>query len=210
MILASVPDNYLPMARLDRAFFECDTVQVSRSLLGCMLVHGPTAGRIVETEAYMGWNDEASHAFRRRTPRNAVMFGPAGVSYVYLIYGIHWLFNVVAKPRGVDYGAAVLIRALEPLAGLQYMAARRGGRPRHEWTNGPGRLTQALNLNGSHSGQDLTRPDNTLYLEQGEPVAQEQIMSGPRIGIRVGEPWQSIPWRFWIDGNRYVSGKKRP
>jgi DNA-3-methyladenine glycosylase len=198
------------MSRLTQSFFARDTVTVARSLLGQVLVHegaeGRAAGRIVEAEAYSGWDDRASHGHRGQTPRNAVMFGPVGVSYVYFIYGRYWLLNIVAKPPGVEYPAAVLLRALEPLSGLELMATRRFGRSQKEWTSGPGRLTLALGVDGSHNRLDLTAPDSPLFLEEGETIPSEQISSGPRVGLgTVPEPWKSRPWRFWIADNAYVS-----
>jgi DNA-3-methyladenine glycosylase len=198
------------MTRLFQSFFARDTVAVARSLLGQVLIHdspkGRAAGRVVEAEAYTGWDDRASHGHRGRTPRNAVMFGPVGVSYVYFIYGRYWLLNIVAKPPGVEYPAAVLLRALEPLSGLELMATRRSGRPPKEWTSGPGRLTLALGIDGAHNRLDLTAPDSPLFFERGEPIRQEQIGSGPRVGLgTVPEPWKSRPWRFWIADNEYVS-----
>lgn len=198
--------------RLDRSFFARDTVTVARDLLGRVLVHEAegrrVAGRIVETEAYTGRDDMASHAHRGKTPRNAVMFGPVGVSYVYFIYGMYWLLNVVARPAGADYPAAVLLRALEPLEGLEWMAARRPGRPQREWTSGPGRLTVALGIDGSLNGVDMTAPDSPLFFEEGQPVPGEQVQSGARIGVNVPEPWKSKPWRFWVAGNPYVSRRR--
>jgi DNA-3-methyladenine glycosylase len=198
------------MPRLDRSFFARDTVTVARSLLGQVLIHdspeGRAAGRVVEAEAYTGWDDEASHGHRGRTPRNAVMFGPVGVSYTYLIYGRYWLLNVVAKPPGVEYPAAVLLRALEPLKGLELMANRRSGRLQKEWTSGPGRLTLALGIDGTHNQLDLTAADSPLYFENGGSMASLPIRSGPRVGLgSVSEPWKSKPWRFWIADNAYVS-----
>jgi DNA-3-methyladenine glycosylase len=198
------------MTRLSRSFFARDTVDVARSLLGQILIHdspeGRAAGRVVEVEAYSGWDDRASHGHRGRTPRTEVMFGPVGVSYVYFIYGRYWLLNVIAKPPGVEYPAAVLLRALEPLSGLELMATRRAGRSRKEWTSGPGRLTLALGVDGSHNQLDLTAADSPLFFEQGGSMASLQISSGPRIGLgSVPEPWKSKPWRFWIADNAYVS-----
>lgn len=198
------------MSRLDQSFFARDTVTVARSLLGQVLVHegaeGRAAGRIVEAEAYSGWDDRASHGHRGRTPRNAVMFGPVGFSYVYFIYGRYWMLNVIAKPPGVEYPAAVLLRALEPLSGLELMANRRSGRPQKEWTSGPGRLTLALGIDGTHNQLDLTAADSPLYFEDGGSTDSLQISSGPRVGLgTVPEPWKSRPWRFWIADNAYVS-----
>ncbi|GAB4470911.1 MAG: DNA-3-methyladenine glycosylase [Anaerolineae bacterium] len=197
------------MASLTRAFFERDTVEVARDLLGCILVHrvddGRVAARIVETEAYHGWDDKASHAHRGRTPRNSVMFGMAGVSYVYLCYGVHWMLNVVARPPDAEYGAAVLIRAVEPLEGLEYMAQRRAGLPRQQWTNGPGRLTRAMGIVQAHNGMDLLAPDSALGLEVGERIPEGRVVRGPRVGINVPEPWKSVPWRFWVADSLYIS-----
>lgn len=197
------------MDPLPRSFFARDTTLVARNLLGRLLVHttaeGRTAGRIVEAEAYHGWDDQGSHGYARVTPRNSVMFTAPGTSYVYLIYGMYWLMNVVAKPPGVDYAGAVLIRALEPVEGLEFMAARRDGRPEQQWTSGPGRLTLALGIDGGLNGIDTTQADSPLRFEPGEPVADEAVASGPRVGLKVEEPWLSMPWRFWIAGNPYVS-----
>lgn len=200
------------MTRLPRTFFERDTVAVARDLLGNVLVHehaeGRVAGRIVETEAYMGWDDLASHGHRRVTKRNKVMFGPAGFSFVYLTYGIHWLCNVVAKPPDVDYAAAVLIRALEPLEGLQHMALRRANRTQQEWTSGPGRLTVAMGIGPELNERDMTLPDSQLYFVEGDVIQEEHVRRGPRVGINVAEPWLSIPWRFRVADNPYVSRKR--
>jgi DNA-3-methyladenine glycosylase len=197
------------MSRLTHAFFARDTLTTTRDLLGCLLVHEidgqRVAGQVVEAEAYTGHDDLASHAARGKTPRNAVMFGPAGISYIYLIYGMYWLLNVVAKPDGVDYPAAILIRALEPVEGLQFMAARRTGRRRVEWTSGPGRLTLAMGIGQSLNGIDMTAPGSPLFFEEGIDIPGSQVQTGPRIGLNVPEPWQSMPWRFWIKDNPFVS-----
>lgn len=197
------------MSRLKHAFFARDTRTVARCLLGCLLVREldgqRLAGRVVEVEAYTGWGDVASHGHRGRTPRNAIMFGEVGFSYVYFIYGRYWLLNVVAKPPGVDYPAAVLIRAIEPIEGLPQMAWRRAGRPQREWTSGPGRLTVALAIDGMLNGVDMTAVGSPLYFERGSLMHGEHIRTGPRIGVNVPEPWRSKPWRYWIDGNPYVS-----
>ena len=197
------------MTRLQRDFFARDTLIVARELLGQILVHetpdGRAAGRVVEVEAYTGWDDAASHGYRGKTPRNAVMFGPSGVAYVYLCYGVHWMMNVVARPEGVDYPAAVLIRALEPAEGLHLMGKRRNGRPEREWTNGPGRLTKALGIDKTQNLADTVGRGSPLHWEQGDPVPDEQVARGPRIGIDVPEPSKSLPWRLWIKDNRNVS-----
>lgn len=200
------------MSRLGRTFYRRETPIVARDLLGRTLVHrtevARIAGRIVETEAYSGFEDEASHGHRGQTERNAVMFGTPGFSYVYFIYGNYWMMNVVARPEGVDYPGAVLIRALEPLEGLKLMAANRPGRPRHQWTDGPGKLTLALDIDARLDGLDLTAPDSSLFLETGQPVPDEEAAVGPRVGLgrRVTEPWLSKPWRFWVADSVFVSG----
>jgi len=197
------------MAHLTRSFFARDTVTVARDLLGRALVHHVdgrrVAGKVVECEAYAGWDDLGSHGHRGKTPRTEVMFGPAGVSYIYFIYGNYWLLNVVAKPPDVDYAAAVLIRALEPLEGFQIMAAHRPGRPTRQWTNGPGRLALALGIGPSLNGLDMTAADSPLYFEDGQPVPDQEIRAGPRVGLNVPEPWKSKPWRFWIADHPFVS-----
>jgi DNA-3-methyladenine glycosylase len=199
------------MTRLERAFFERDTVQVARDLLGRLLVREVdgqrVSGTVVEAEAYRGWDDQASHGFGRITPRNKVMFGPAGVSYVYLIYGNHFMLNVVAKPLSADYAAAILIRAIEPVEGLQFMSQRRKERPPKQWTNGPGRLAQALGIDGSLNNIDVTGEASMLYFEAGTPVPDSALSTGPRVGLgrKVSEPWLSKAWRFWITGNPYIS-----
>ncbi|MGF1506331.1 MAG: DNA-3-methyladenine glycosylase, partial [Anaerolineae bacterium] len=165
-----------------------------------------TVGRIVETEAYRGEEDKACHAHVGRTARTEGLYAPAGTSYVYLCYGVHWLLNVCARSADLqEYPAAVLIRAVEPVAGLEHMAARRTGRKQREWTNGPGKLTTAMGIDGTHHGIDVTLPGSPVYLEASSPVPPAQIATGPRIGINPPEPWKSIPWRFWVDGSRYVS-----
>lgn len=195
--------------RLQRDFFQRDTLTVARDLLGTVLVRELNgthlSGRIVEVEAYTGWDDLASHGYRGPTERNAVMFGRSGFSYVYLIYGMYWLLNVVAKPAAADYPAAVLIRALEPLAGLDMMAERRAGQPVQGWTSGPGKLTIALDIGPELGNLDMTAPDSPLYILPGNPVPDAAVARGPRIGISVPEPWQSQPWRFWEADNPHVS-----
>jgi DNA-3-methyladenine glycosylase len=199
-----------PVNRLGRTFFARDTLTVARDLLGRHLVRvldgERISGRIVEAEAYTGFDDRASHGHRGKTDRNAVMFGPVGVSYVYFTYGMHWLLNVVARPEGVDYPAAVLLRAIEPLTGLERIAAHRIGRPPHEWTDGPAKLTKALAIDKALSGIDTTAPDAPLYIEAGQPFPDNAVQTGPRVGLgQTPEPWFSMPWRFYVTDNPYVS-----
>jgi DNA-3-methyladenine glycosylase len=161
------------------------------------------SGRIVEVEAYIGEDDQASHARPGRTKRNAPMYGPPGHAYVYLIYGIHYCFNVVTEREG--FPAAVLVRALEPLEGIERMQTLRGGRSDLPLTSGPARLCQALDINRGFDGADLCAPDALLFLEEDAPILNGAVVTGSRIGVRGDEEAVTIPWRFHIRGNRYVS-----
>lgn len=169
-------------APLDVAFYDRDTVVVARDLLGRTLVHGERRGRIVETEAYVGEHDLACHASKGRTPRTAVMFGPPGRAYVYLIYGMHHCFNVVTEAEG--HASAVLIRGLAPLEGETLVG------------HGPGRLCRALGIDRRLDGHDLTRPP--LTVRPGTPVPARRIARGPRIGVDYAGAWAEKPLRFWI------------
>lgn len=195
------------MSRLNRDFFARDTLTVARELLGQRLVRvlngRRLAGRIVETEAYIGDGDEACHASRGRTRRNATMFGPPGHAYVYFIYGMYHCLNAVTEHDG--YPAAVLIRALEPLTGLEAMRARRDGRPDTELTSGPGKLCMALEIDRGFDGADLCAPDARLFVEAGKPVPDGAIAAGPRVGVRGDETALNAPWRFYVRDNRHVS-----
>ncbi len=192
-------------ARLRREFYARPVLRVARDLIGKVLVHdspeGLAAGRIVEAEAYRGPEDRAAHSFGgRRTRRTEAMFGAAGHAYVFFVYGMHWNFNVVTGREGQPH--AVLIRALEPIAGLELMAARRTMAPeRVEISNGPGKLCRALAIDASHYGADLTR--GPILLLDGPRV---RVARSPRIGIDYAQAWTSKPWRFFEPGNRYVSG----
>lgn len=194
-----------PEIRPARAFFERDTIVVARALIGCVVVSnapdGLAAGRIVETEAYRGADDPASHAAMYRTERVAVMAGEAGIAYVYRSYGVHAMLNVVAKPPGET--GAVLIRALAPLVGVELMRERRGVERATLLCSGPGRLCQALGITLDLQGTDLVTSDR-LWLAAGPPAAD--ICAGTRIGIsRAVEQ----PWRFWADGDPNVSAHRR-
>jgi DNA-3-methyladenine glycosylase len=184
---------------LARTFFNRPTVDVARDLLGKIVVHGATSGRIVETEAYLGRNDGAAHSARGRTPRTRVIFGPPGHAYVYLIYGMYECLNMVAEAEGTP--GCVLIRALEPLAGIEKMRGRRrAARGIEDLANGPGKLTLALAITRRHNGTDLTRGPLTVH-----PPATDQpfeIAVSPRIGITQS---RELPLRFFIAGNRFVS-----
>lgn len=187
------------------SFFDRDAGEVARDLLGVVLesTHGGrvTRGRIVETEAYLGPHDAASHAAAKtgRTRRNDPMFGPPGTAYVYRIYGLHWCFNVVTGPVG--YPAAVLLRAVEPLAGLEVMRERRGeGVPDRDLARGPGRLAQAFGITGELNCHPLQEPP--LRLIAGAPIAEEQVAVGPRIGVTGAVDW---PLRFYLAESPWVS-----
>ena len=189
---------------LEQGFYARPTLLVARQLLGQLLVHespdGVTAGRIVETEAYLGPNDPASHAYRR-TARSRVMWGPPGHAYVYFTYGNHFCLNVVTESEGV--AGAVLLRALEPVEGLELMRRRRQVGQDRLLCSGPGRLTQAMGITGQHNGLDLCRPP--LYLLPGDLRADEQVGCSGRVGIRRAAGW---PWRFFIEGNPHVSAAR--
>jgi len=194
--------------RLGRSFYERAVLEVARECLGKILVHdspeGLVAGTIVESEAYRGPEDRAAHSYGgRRTKRTEAMFGPAGHAYVFLIYGLHHNFNVVAGSEGQPH--AVLIRSVEPLVGLELMARRRGLDPnRVDLTNGPGKLTKALGISLEHYGADLCR--GSLYLADGPRVRTQR---SPRVGVDYAGSWATRPWRFFAAGNRYVSTTRR-
>lgn len=195
-------------ASLPLSFFARPAPLVAPDLLGCMLVRKidgqRLAGRIVETEAYLGREDAASHAYRGPTARNRAMFGPPGHAYVYLIYGVHHCLNVVTGPK--EEGQAVLIRALEPLAGLESMRARRGRRALQDLCSGPGKLCQAFAIDRSLDGHDLMAGVG-LWLEAGPPPATS-ILAGPRVGVRGDGLALQRPWRFYLQGNPHVSGPR--
>ncbi len=188
---------------LEPSFYQQDILSIARALLGQLLCRdtsaGLTAGMIVETEAYLSRGDPACHAFCGKTDRNAPMFGPSGRAYVYFIYGSHYCFNVVTGRRGA--GEAVLVRALEPLYGLDLMEQRRGkGKGRLHITGGPGKLCQALAIDGSFNSHDLRCPP--LWIATGTEVGAGDVSSSPRIGIsRAREKLL----RFYIRDNSFVS-----
>ena len=184
---------------LRRDFFNRDTNTVARKLLGCRLVHiedgARLAGIIIETEAYCGESDLGCHAKAGRTPRTEVMYGPPGFAYVYFTYGNHWLFNCVTRPEGEP--EAVLVRGIQPTEGIEVIAERRGKQPRKKWTDGPGKLTQALGIDGRYNQLDLTAPDAVVFIECGIEVPDDLVTTGPRVGLNtVPEPWKSKPWRY--------------
>ncbi|MEM8857500.1 MAG: DNA-3-methyladenine glycosylase [Chloroflexota bacterium] len=206
-------DHSLNNNRLEASFYERNARIVAQELLGKKLVHHIAgeliSGIIVETEAYCDFRvpDLACHGSRnkgRPTKRTTVMFGPPGHVYVYLNYGIHWLFNVVTGKAGTP--SAVLVRALEPVSGLDFMVQSRAKSDLKNLTNGPGKLTQALAINQSYYGQNLCAANSVIWIEDTAEVAPNQLCCGPRIGLgKTPEPWHSMPWRFWIKNNKYVS-----
>lgn len=199
------------MARLPREFFDRHTLQVARNLLGQVLVRvldgERLSGRIVEVEAYIGEDDLASHARFGRTERNAAMYGPPGCAYIYQIYGVHFCLNIVTERDG--FPAAVLIRALEPLEGLEVMRVRRGGVPDHLLTGGPARLCQAMGIDRALDQADLCAPDAVLFVETGVPVPDEDVATGPRVCVQGDRRARTVPWRFYIAGHPCVSRRSR-
>jgi DNA-3-methyladenine glycosylase len=194
--------------KLTPEFYARPVLMVARECIGKVLVHrtaeGETAGRIVEAEAYRGPEDRAAHSWRGMTPRTSVMFGPPGRAYVYLLYGVNWAFNIVTTGEGLPH--AVLIRALEPLRGVELMSRRRGQAvTARELTNGPGKLTQALGITGADYARDLCGDE--LFLEDGIAA---KVGRSRRINVEpAGERWAARPWRFYERGNRYVSVRPR-
>jgi DNA-3-methyladenine glycosylase len=190
--------------KLGRPFYQQPTVEVARRLLGKYLVRvhsdGITAGMILETEAYVGLEDKASHAWHRRTPRNAMMFGPPGFAYVYVIYGMHHCLNVVTEHE--DYPAAVLIRAVQPCEGLDLMGARRGKQDTRLLAKGPGNLCQAFGIKRCLNGIDLC--GDVLFLED-RGSSPGDIVVTTRIGVAYAGQWKDMPWRFYIAGHPGVS-----
>ena len=196
------------MTALARGFYDRDTLAVARDLLGCRLVHetprGLAAGRIVEVEAYHGEEDPACHAAAGRTTRTDPLYGEPGFAYVYFIYGMYHCFNVVTRAEG--HPSAVLVRALEPLAGFDLMRERRASRRRNggdpirdrELANGPGKLCDALGITRAENRADLTR--SPLRVEPGPPP--EAVVWTPRVGISVGT---DRFWRCFVKGSPYVS-----
>ena len=175
--------------------------QVAPTLLGARVVSGDVVLRLTEVEAYDGENDPGSHAFRGRTARTEVMFGRAGLAYVYFTYGMHWCMNVVTGTEGA--ASAVLLRAGEVVDGLEVARERRPGAPDRDLARGPARLCRALAVDGRLGGTDLLDPAAPLRLLPGEPVDPCAIRSGPRVGVAgLGVP---TPWRFWVDGEPTVS-----
>jgi DNA-3-methyladenine glycosylase len=194
--------------KLPREFYtRPDVLEVARDLLGKKLVvpnqnGSRVSGIIVETEAYRGPEDRASHAFGgRRTNRTETMYARGGTAYVYFVYGMYNQFNVVTNVEDIPH--AILVRALEPSEGLDIIRRRRPGRSEYQWTSGPGRLCLALGIDRKLDKADLL--GNRVWIEEGASISPRQIARGPRIGIDYAESWVTKPWRFWVRDNPFVS-----
>jgi len=182
---------------LSRSFYNRPTLTVARELLGARLIRidrgRKLVGLITETEAYISEKDQACHCKAGRTPRTQIMFGEAGHAFVYFTYGNHWMLNAVTE--AVDFPAAVLIRAIQPIEGIEIMSKRRSGRD----TFGPGKLTQAMGITKSQNEVDLTETNSGLWIEAGITVPDKIVTKGPRVGLnKTPEPWLSKPWRFLV------------
>ena len=192
---------------MNHAFFRQDTVELARKLLGCMLVHrtpdGVATGMIVETEAYVGAIDKACHAWQNRSERTEIMYHDGGYAYVYFIYGMHHCFNVVTGPEGE--GNAVLIRALEPVTGINLMQRRRNTKLLRSLCSGPGKVCQALGITKNEYGLDLCAADSPLRLIYYRHIPEAQIVATPRINVAYAEEAAAWPWRFYVKDNLYVS-----
>jgi DNA-3-methyladenine glycosylase len=205
-----IPRDAAPTARRSRLglplaarFYDRATELVARDLLGtileCRTAEGITRGRIVETEAYLGPDDPACHAAAGLTPRTLHLFGPPGIAYVYLIYGMYWCFNAVTRERG--HGAAVLVRAVHPVDGIDLMRQRRPKvKKDRDLTNGPGKLCMAMGIVGSMSGRSLR--DGPVIIRAGTPVADAEVDVTPRVGITQAADW---PLRYLVRDDPYVS-----
>jgi len=191
--------NSVVNSLLPQEFYNRPTLTVARELIGTRLVRildgVKLVGLITETEAYIGETDLACHAKAGRTPRTLPMYGSPGHAYVYFTYGNHWMLNTVTEREG--FPAAVLIRAIQPIEGVEVMSARRNGRD----TFGPGKLTQAMGITKNENTVDLTEASSGLWIEAGVSVPDKSVMIGPRVGLNtVPEPWLSKPWRFLVKG----------
>ncbi|MBP2661882.1 MAG: 3-methyladenine glycosylase [Firmicutes bacterium] len=197
------------MEKLERCFYERATLEVARDLLGKYMVHetndGRTVGKIVEVEAYVGSIDAACHAYNNKyTNRTKVMFGKGGHAYVYLIYGMHYCMNIVTNQE--TYPEAVLIRALEPIEGLEIMEKRRRAESIFNLCSGPGKLCQAMGITKLQNEMDLC--GESMFLLHGETIMPEDIATTPRINIDYAKEARDYPWRFIIKDNPFVSKGK--
>ena len=189
---------------LKREFYLQPVQEAARALLGQRLVRlidgKRISGIILETEAYDGESDQACHARSGKTARNDMMYAEGGHAYVYFTYGMHWMLNCVCGPA--DYPAAVLLRAMLPLEGLDFIAGRRAGIAEKLWCDGPAKLTKALAIDREQNGADLCSRQDGLFIEHGLEIPEEIIQRTPRIGIQYsGEPWVSLPWRFVVSAD---------
>ena len=195
------------MRTLPREFYDGCTVDIARALLGKKLVRttneGVTAGYIVETEAYMGKIDPAAHSYKGLPERVKVQYGPQGMSYIYMIYGVHYCFNITTGPLGRP--EAVLIRALEPCEGLDIMRARRKREKAIELCSGPGKLCRAMNITKEQYGTDLCNVHSGLFITEG--FTPEKTLASKRINIDYAGEARDWLWRFTIEGNPYISVK---
>ena len=208
------------MRKIKKSFYNRKTLKVAQEILGKFLVRKIgkkiIAGKIVETEGYVGPNDLASHASRGKTARTAPMFGPPGHAYIYLVYGLNYCFNIVTEKK--NYPAAVLIRALEPINGIDIMLQNRQLNKKQKQklnsqnsilktlTNGPGKLCQALKIDKILNNADLT--DGALWLEdRGLKIKPREIVAARRVGVDYAGKYKNKPWRFYLKGNQFVSKK---
>lgn len=187
---------------LTAEFYSIPAPDAARALLGMRLVRCvdglSLVGVITETEAYRGEEDQACHARAGRTARTGIMYGPPGLAYIYFTYGMHWMLNVVCETE--NFPAAVLIRAVHTIAGQEQIALRRAGVRPAQWTDGPAKLCKAFDIEGRLNGINLCAANQALWIEAGEPIPDQAVTAGPRVGIDYAkEPWRSIPWRFRAD-----------
>ena len=189
------------MKKLTRDFYLRDVNAVAHDLIGKILVHGETSGIIVEVEAYKGPEDKASHTYNnKRTSRTEIQFREGGYAYVYMIYGMYYCFNVTVNSP--DKPEAVLIRALEPFNGIEIMKSRRKTESLKNLCNGPGKLCQALNITKENYGEDLCK-DNIYILDNKNSAMK--IITSPRINIDYAEEYKNFLWRYFVEGNKFVS-----
>lgn len=198
------------MKKIQREFYiRENTLQIAREILGKVLVvpddnGARVSGKIVEVEAYLGEIDKAAHSFGgRRTERNKITYEIGGKVYIFFIYGMYWQLNFVTN--SIEIPHVLLIRAVEPIEGIEIMRERRGKMNDHNLTSGPGKLCIAFGIDRSFNGEDLL--GNRIWVENAEETASNEIMAGKRIGIDYAEEFAEMPWRFWINGNNFVSRK---
>jgi len=195
------------MSRLNREFFKRKTEIVARELLGKLLIHEKDGkeykGIIVETEAYIGPHDKACHASKGKTERTKVMFKDAGTWYVYMIYGFYYCLNIVTENK--DYPSAVLIRAVEPKGGIEFMMKNREKKNIHNLTNGPGKLCQAFGIDKDNNDSSAVDSSSTLYVYKGIDVPENKVKRTKRIGVDYAKEWKDKLLRFYIDNSRFVS-----